>query len=157
MRRNQDGGIRISMSREAAEVLRDLPTRMRAVLERPDFASGPASRLFPKAYEDPEKEAEFQRLLGDDLRHRKLQSVATFENSLGKWKARGRKIEIQVDASAFDLWLGFVNDMRLVLGAALDIQNDEWGRSFDPTHPRASEFELLHYLSWLEESLLAAR
>ena len=63
---------------------------------------------------------------------------------------------LQIRATDFDLWLCFINDMRLVLGTELDIEDEGWGDAFDPNHPQAPELAPLHYLSWLQEELLGA-
>jgi hypothetical protein len=83
--------------------------------------------------------------------------VSTFESTLEDWKLRRGRIEIRIQAEQFELWLGFVNDMRLLLGTELDIRDDGWSlRDIDPLHPQAQDFFLLHYLSWLEQELLEA-
>jgi hypothetical protein len=47
--------------------------------------------------------------------------------------------------------------MRLVLATALDVQDESfWRRPLDESAPHAREAALLHYLSWLEEVLIAA-
>ena len=155
--RQKNGSLVVSVPQLDAFVLRELPARLRNLLERPDFASRVVQRLFPAAYKDPSKDAEYQKLLGDDLLRRKRESIALFEKTLENWKLRGRRVEITISEADFELWLGFVNDMRLVLGTELDIQDESWGQNFDPDHPQAQDFALLHYLSWLEEELLQAK
>ena len=108
---------------------------------------------------------EFAPLLAEDAKIRsilkkKLESVKLFEDTLRNTRsvrAQGEDaVELTVKPAEFELWLGFVNDMRIVLGTELDIQEDGWSENFDPEHPKASDFALLHYLSWLEEELLRA-
>jgi hypothetical protein len=46
--------------------------------------------------------------------------------------------------------------MRLVLATALDVEDESfWKRPLEESGPRAMEAALLHYLSWLEEVLIA--
>ena len=160
VRRKADGTFGVLLDEETGDVLRELPQRLRSVLERPDVAEKVAARLFPKAYSDPKEEAEYRRLLGKDLLRKKLESVKVFERTLKRWEPvkldKRKAVEVTVRPEELELWLGFVNDMRLVLGTELDIQDESWGQHFDPDHPQAQDMALLHYLSWLEEELLAA-
>ena len=156
VRREKNGLLRISLDPGTAEVLRDLPRRLRALLTRPDFGDRVVQRLFPRAYKTEAEEVEYRELLGNDLLKRKLDSVDVFEKTLRAWKEGGLQVQLTVTPEDFELWLGFVNDMRLVLGTELDIKDESWGHTFDPSHPQANDMALLHYLSWLEEELLRA-
>ncbi len=141
--------------------LEELPRELRAVLEKPDFSDAVVARLFPQAYrDDAEKEAEYQRLLRDDLLRRKLEGVEAFERTL-----RGRKEKkmlglalTRVDLTEEDLalWLGFLHDMRLVIGTRLDITDETWEKGVDPADPHAGELLLLHRLAFIEEAILEA-
>ena len=97
---------------------------------------------------------------GDDIREdiirRKLESVAMFERTLREWKVGRRRVSIRIDQEGFDLWLGFVNDMRLVLGTELGIKADDWSQTFVPSANETHTLALLHFLSWLEEELVRA-
>lgn len=157
VRRQKDDSLVVTLPVEEADLLRDLPGRLRGLLENPDFSDRCVQRLFPTTYSDPEKEAEHRRLLGDYLIQSKLRCVEAFELSLKSSTLRRRRVELRITAGDFELWLGFVNDMRLLLGTELDIHDDNWSLTFDVAHPRVQDLALLHYLSWLEESLLHAR
>ena len=152
-----DGGLVVTMPEVEAMVLCSLPLRLREVLESPDFPQKTVARLFPSAYKDKAKEAEYRKLLGDDLRRRKLEGIALFEKTFAAWKRRGDRVQFVLEPGGFDLWIGVVNDMRLLLGTELGIEDESWGRDFDPEHPQAGELALLHYLSMVEERLLSAR
>ena len=154
VRRRNDGSLSLSFPPREALLLQTLPGQLRALLEDPDFTDRAVERLFPPAYDDPEKEAEYRKLLGDDLRRRKLDCVDAFEATLRDSRTGIRGVEVTIKPEEFALWLGFVNDMRLVLGAKLDIQDDDWCRDFEPAAAGSPELALLHYLSWLEEELL---
>jgi hypothetical protein len=156
--RLKDGGLRIALNPDFASTLQELPERLRRVLVRSDFADRVTRRLFPRAYqeEEEEKEAEYRKLLGDDLLKHKLESVKAFEHTLKSWEEVRGEVHLNLAADDFELWLGFVNDMRIVLGTELDIQDDSWERDFDPSHPQAEDMALLHCLGWLEELLLEA-
>lgn len=46
-----------------------------------------------------------------------------------------------------------LNQIRLVLGTALDVSEDE-SIDVDDDHPLVAEYHLYHYLSWLLENAL---
>ena len=156
VRREKNGTLLVSMDKQTAEILGELPRRLRSVLERPDFADRVVQRLFPPAYRTQKEETEYRKLLGSDLLKRKLESVEAFEKTLRGRKDGVLQVQLRVVAEDVELWLGFVNDMRLLLGTELDIRDESRGHTFDPSHPQAADMALLHFLSWLEEELLKA-
>jgi hypothetical protein len=157
IRRRQNGTYVVTLDLYEALLLRSLPDRLRRLLESPEVDARVARRFFPPAYRDSQKNREYRRLLGDDLRRRKLAGVETFENTLRNLRRKGRQVEIRIRTEEYDLWLAFVNDMRVLLGVELDIRDDDWGsEEFDPESPHAEDLALLHYLSWLEEALISA-
>lgn len=154
--RKESGGFTLSLDRDSAEVLRQLPSQLRQLLERDEFAEGLTARLFPRAYEDETLDAEYRQLAGGDLRQRKLETIAAFEKTLKGSKRQKKVTTVTLDEKAFALWLGFLNDMRLVLATALDIRDESWERELDLEDPQAGPMALLHYLTQLEEILLQA-
>jgi hypothetical protein len=156
IRRERDDSLTVRLPLGEALILKELPARLETLLDDPDFTDRTVARLFPPAYADEKKEAEYRRLVGADIRQRKLDCVRAFEGSLRRCKAKLTGVEIRVRPEEFELWLGFVNDMRILLGTELDITEDGWEKDFHPDHPRANDLALLHYLSWLEEELLRA-
>ena len=157
VRKDNDGSCTVSLPKDDALLFEVLPQRLRSLLDQPDFSNRMAQRLFPPAYrDDPDREAEYRRLLGDDLAQRKREHIRAFERTLEDCTRTGQRVEIHIEASEYELWLGFVNDMRLMLAVELGIEEEGWGEHFDPTHPKAGEMALLHHLSWLQEELLAA-
>jgi Domain of unknown function (DUF2017) len=156
VRRAKSGALTLSLPHVEALVLRDLPARLRAVLEREAFRDRLVERLFPRAYREEASEAEYRKLVGDELVARKLEGVKTFEETLAACRQRRKEVEITITPEQFQLWLGFVNDMRLLLGTELDVDESFFKQPFDPGHPRAADVALLYYLGWLEEELLRA-
>jgi len=143
------------------EDLEKLPARLRAVLEKGDLADRATARLFPPAYrDDPKAEEDYQHLLRDDLLRRKLEGVEAFERTFRARRHRKflfgvKLVEIDLSDEDLSLWLGFLHDMRLVIGSALDITDETWERGI-PDGPDAAEYALLHRLAVMEESILAA-
>jgi hypothetical protein len=149
------GGFTLTLEPEEAAILLSLPGRLRRVLQDPDFTDRVVRRLFPPTYGDAELEAEHRRLLGEDLTRMKLQALEAFERSLEKKRKRDNRVEVTIEESQFDLWLSFVNDMRVLLGTELDIRDDSWHEmALDPDDPRAGDLALLEYLTWLEAALI---
>ncbi|MCH7788125.1 MAG: DUF2017 family protein [Acidobacteria bacterium] len=75
-------------------------------------------RLFPAAYpEHPELDAEYRRLVGDDLLARKLDAIDVVEAALTSGELK--------DDEAFFAWMGSLNDLRLVLGSKLEVDGSD--------------------------------
>ena len=154
--RQKNGSFVIRMPPVALECLHALPQRLRALLDNPDFNDRVVQRLFPVAYKDPQREAEYRQLLGDDLRQRKLEAIGVFEAILAESRLKRRRATMTIAAEHFGACLHVVNDMRLLLGTEMDIREDIWEKDIDPADPRSESLILLHFLSFFEESLLQA-
>lgn len=124
-------------------MLRSLPAQVRHLIATDDPS---VRRLFPPAYaEDPKEEAEYRRLMGDQL--------------LESHQASMRILEETVDADHLDddqaqAWLGALNDFRLVLGTSLDVT--ETFEQLPATDPRAPAMATYAYLSMLQDWLVEA-
>jgi hypothetical protein len=161
-RKEEGGGWSALVLTGAFFDIEGLPGRMRAVLEDPDFSDRALRRLFPSTYRNnPAAEAECQRLLRDDLLRHKRECLAAFERTV----QAGTEIQgssgfsfLQMDLSDEDLalWLGFLHDLRIVIGTALDIRDDDWNERVTPDDPHYQEFALLEGLAHLEQTILDA-
>ena len=126
-------------------MLRSLPAQLREILPTDDPAVG---RLFPPAYpDDPERSAEYRRLVRDDLLAGHLGALQVMESTLD---AR-RLTEEQLVA-----WLSALNDLRLVLGTKLDVTEATYEREIPEGDPDAPGLALYLYLGWLEEQVVEA-
>ena len=151
--RSRSGDLRLRLPAEERELLRGLPAQLRALLD--DEPEDPSlRRLFPPAYaapgEDPEHgryEAEYRRLMGDELRTKRVEALAVLEETVDA----ERLSEEQAGS-----WLSALNDLRLVLGTTLDVSEDMFEDEIDPADPNAAALALYGYLSWLEEQLVEA-
>jgi hypothetical protein len=130
-------------------VLRTLPAQLRALLEDPaagddDPARG---RLFPPAYwDDTERDADYQRLMHDDLVASKLAAAEIVESTVDSSRLSGEELIA---------WMGALNDLRLVLGTRLDVTEDP-ADAPDDDSPQAPAYALYSYLGWLQEQVVAA-
>ncbi len=98
-----------------------------------------ARRLYPVAYQNsPEMEMDFQKLTREPLTNHHRQNLTTFEKTLVKSELT------QDEALA---WMSALNDMRLILGTALDIDEDQvTPTEDDPNYEGFVVYDLLTYL-----------
>jgi hypothetical protein len=138
IRRRPDGGFDLDLPPGERNLLRSLPAALREVVTGDDPA---ADRLFPPAHpEDPLREEEYRRLTREGLVAKRLSAVETVERTIDASR---------LDDEELSAWLGALNDLRLVLGARLEITEEDAERELDPTDPRAPAMSLYHYLTWL--------
>jgi hypothetical protein len=145
VRRTRRGDFQLRLPAEEREVLRSLPGQLRDLLDSEDPA---LARLFPPAYEDdPERSAEFERLMKEDLRAGHLASLEVMEATIDAERLN----EEQILA-----WLGALNDLRLVLGTRLDVTEELYDEGVAADDPRAPVYAIYIYLGWLEEQVVEA-
>jgi Domain of unknown function (DUF2017) len=149
--------VRVRLALDEVAVLRGLPDQLRTVLG--EGQDEPVNRrLFPPAYldvADVERDAEYRRLVHDDLVKEKLANLDLVTGSLERGSTSVRRFTVELTEEEAAAWLGVLNDLRLALGVRLDITEDYDGE-VDDTDPNAPAFRLLSYLGWLEEQLLDA-
>ena len=149
--------VRVRLALDEVAVLRGLPDQLRSVLGEGE--DEPVNRrLFPPAYldvADVERDAEYHRLMHDDLIREKLANLDVVTGSLERGSASVRRWTVELTDEEAAAWLGVLNDLRLALGVRLDITEDYDG-VVDDADPNAPAFRLLSYLGWLEEQLLDA-
>ncbi|MFF6961050.1 DUF2017 family protein [Streptomyces sp. NPDC008317] len=125
------------------------------------FADGPTkppedpalARLFPSAYEETADAAEFRRFTENDLRARKREDALAVLRALD---AGGPLIRLSADEAR--QWLGTLNDLRLSIGARLEVSEDERSELYhlpdeDPRKPLMLAFQ---WFGLLQETLLEA-
>jgi Domain of unknown function (DUF2017) len=144
--RTGKGDIRLRLPRDERALLRSLPAELRRLLvEAPEDPS--LERLFPHAYDDAESEAEYRRLMGDELLEGRRRALRVIEETLDQDRLTKEQAES---------WLTALNDLRLVLGTRLDVTEDMLLERLRPDDPNAFEISLYAYLSWLQEQLVDA-
>jgi len=163
-------GGKLTLKLDAAEfgVLSQLFDQMAELLEHPESEAGadplakmlnmsgstqisedPAlARLFPDGYSDDEHaSADFRRFTEQDLRGQKLSALATVRGTLSGWTGKS-----SITAQQAQDWLKAINDLRLVLGTRLEI-NDEAETDFEADEPG---IHLYNYLTYLQGTLIDA-
>jgi len=140
------GEIELRLSREERKLLVGLATELRSLLEG---ESGDPSlrRLFPPAYEDEGDERAYRDLMGSELLSGRREALELL--------ARTAK-QKRLSAEEADAWLRALNDLRLVLGTRLDVQEDTLLGDVPSDDPRAQGLAVYGYLSWVQEQLVAA-
>jgi hypothetical protein len=113
------GDFKLRLGSDERALLATLPDQMEALLSGdPDSGDGGAGmvRLFPPAYlEEAELDAEYHRLMRDELVRRRLDAVATLRDTVDG---------DHLTAEQLHAWARVLNDVRLVLGTLLDVSED---------------------------------
>jgi hypothetical protein len=146
MERGRDGGIELRLSRDERALLLGLAADLRESL---DGEAGDASlrRLFPPAYDEEQDERSYRELMGNELLDGRRQALELLARTADQEHLSAREA---------DAWLRALNDLRLVLGTRLDVQEDTFLDELWPNDPRAPELAVYGYLSWLQEQLVEA-
>ncbi|NUP50056.1 MAG: DUF2017 domain-containing protein [Catenulispora sp.] len=103
------------------------------------------ARLFPNAYEDADEAGEFRRLTEPDLREGKR---AAARQVLAVLEGYAAGDEVSLDAEQARVWLGAVNDIRLVLAVWLEIEDDD-DDPFERIKPEDDRYEIVAIYHWL--------
>jgi hypothetical protein len=148
VRRSSDGfAVRLSAAERA--LLHSLPDQLRSLLLETGDVDDPAlRRLFPPvSRDDDELNAEFERLVRDDLLAERLETLDTLE------RTAGAEVLTEDELVA---WLAALNDARLVLGVRLELTEETTERDFAGDDPRAQTYGVYLFLSFLEEQVVEA-
>jgi hypothetical protein len=146
LRRTKAGNYQLRLSKAERDLLRSLPGQVRELIDSTDPADPSVRRLFPPAYRNEEKaEADYQNLMHDDLLEHHRQALIVMEETID-----ADHLEEEQVVS----WLSALNEVRLVLGTNLDV--NEGQQPVSPSDPLAPGLALYGYLSWLEEQVVEA-
>ena len=139
-----------------ASILRGLPDQLRALLADPQANRAVIDRLFPASYADPDEEAACRELLGAGLleERREMLDAVDLELSAGTPEEGGLRIDLA--GPQIDLWLRFLNDVRLVLATDLGLDAAEEDEEPGPEELADPKRALLEYLGGLESILVEA-
>ena len=110
------------------------------------------ARLLPDAYGDDDSDAnrEFRRYTDADLRAGKRQHAGAV---LATLPAAGGRLTL--DREQADAWLGFLNDVRLVMGTRLEVTEETDPDALTDDDPRLPALQVYAWLGWLQETLVS--
>jgi len=124
--RLRDGSYRLRFDPQERALLATLPDQMTALLLSGETEAA-AVRLFPPAYaDDAAMDAEYQSLMREELVRRRLEAVETLRASADE------EVLTEEQLSA---WVRVLNDVRLVLGTVLDVNEEESVLDVEPDAP----------------------
>jgi len=139
VKRLRSGRYELRLSAPERDLLRDLPRQLKELMAETDDPS--LRRLFPPAYiDDPEGEAEYRRLVGEDLLAGRQAALDTMAATVDA---------TELDEAQITAWLSCLNDLRLVLGTQLDVSEDE-APADTPIH------QVYYYLTMMEDAVINA-
>jgi hypothetical protein len=149
VKRTRKGDYLLRIPSSERELLRTLPAQLRELLTGGDAATDPAlRRLFPPAtMDDAQINAEFDRLMRDDLSAEKLAAIDTFERTVDAQR---------LSEDELTSWLAAINDLRLVFGVRLNVTEETTAANYDPEDPLAQLYAVYLYLTFLEDHLISA-
>lgn len=141
--RSRDGTFKLHLGAQERELLRTLPGQLLELFGTNDPS---LRRLFPPAYtDDPDREAEYQRFMADDLEARHRAALETLAHTADHAKLTEEELTA---------WMAALNELRLVLGTRIDVQEDM--ADVDEDDPRAPAFHLYGYLTYLQGEVVEA-
>jgi hypothetical protein len=146
---NGTGGVEVRLPSGLRDVLRSLCDQLETLLTTEDRSSDPAlARLSPAAYpDDPLRELEFEQMAGDDLAAGRLAALRELRDTAGA--------DVLEEEQAL-AWLRTLNDLRLVLGARLDVTEESGVEDFAGDEASSAAFELYGALGMIQGELLLA-
>lgn len=151
VRAHGDGFV-VDLGDDETALVRRLIGELRQMLTADDPAGESAvllRRLFPTAHaDDPEAEAEYQRLMREELVASRLASFEIVDTALG---GDGR-----LDEPGMIAFMQSVNSLRLVLGTMLGVTDDPDVDEVEAGFEQTPEYALYTYLSWLLEHCVRA-
>lgn len=145
-------GYVVNLEREELDLIVHFVDELRTLLLADDPNTRAVSRrLFPPAYHlagDAEADAEYQRLMRDELVASRLAAMQQVDTAL----TSGREL----DEAGMHGLLQSLNAVRLVLGTLLDVGEDHFPGAVDDDDPMVGEYHLYEFLSFLLDSAVHA-
>jgi hypothetical protein len=143
--------LRLRLEPGEVEVLRQLIDELLDVLRGEEADDRVSQRLFPDAYDSAEDTAAYNELVSDQLRRDKIGSLQGVRNDLGR-----DGVDITLSRPSSERWLTVLTDVRLALGTRLEMTEQKMAADLDPQDPQAPWLAVLHWLGWVQESMLQA-
>lgn len=153
--RRHGDAIRATFAKGELELLRSLRDQLRDALAAPDPDDPVIKRLFPPAVlGDPEAERELRAMLVDDLLASRLAGLDALVDLLDRGTPHRGAVRLDLVDDEPLLVLGVLNDVRLAIGARIDIEALDRGSLADGD-PVQYRLAVMDHLGWWQEQLLA--
>lgn len=144
--------------RSLLQLFGELRDTLLANSEVSDTSTDKFRRLFPTAYhDDPELDVEYQRLMKGELLASRLDSLSSARTALEQTPDDDTII---LTSHELDVFTRSINNLRLVLGTMLDVQeNDDSDLISDDANddPARRHRHLYLYLGWLLDWAVTAQ
>ena len=145
--------VRISLDEHEAGLLRSIVGEMQQLLEADGDHRDPVlNRLFPAASDSEEDARSYREMVGGELKTGKLESLAIVQDTLG---AQG-PVEEDISLEATERWMIALTDLRLAIGTRIGVTEEMMAAPLDPDDPNVGYLSVLHWLGWVQESLIEA-
>jgi hypothetical protein len=142
----RDGRYRVRLGEPERDALHGLCDELRELIEADDDAA--IGRLYPAAYgDDADASAEYDGLVRGSLTAGKLESLRLVQETVEAER---------LDHEQLEAWCGALNDLRLVLGERIGVTEDMYVAGVDERDPRAPQYALYTWLTWLQGSVVEA-
>ena len=144
-------GYRCNLDSDERYLIRRLVGEVRELLATTDPNDPKMMRLFPPAYaneDDAEADAEYRRLMHDELVASRLDSLSTIDEFLADDTDDSAPVEYMTQEQLHAMSKS-LNSVRLILGTLVGISDDDEEEAPDVNRETMA---LYHYLSWLLES-----
>lgn len=149
--RSRGGSSILELDPHERGLMRQLVAEMRTLLEADlPRADDVTRRLFPDASDDPREAEGFRELVGEELRADKLKALNAVDEQLEEGSPG-----IALEPGAVQGLLSVLTDMRLAIGTRLGVTEETMGVEPDPSDPDAPALAVLHWLGWVQESVLS--
>lgn len=142
--RRARGGVEVRLGDGERDVLTRIIDDLAADL-------GSAERTSPRAYDDPDLEAEYASWTRPAIAEGRRADVAAVRESIASGGDRRR-----LDEGAALQWLRVLNHLRLVAGARLGIDADGWEERMPDAAADREELAMLEVLGWMQEAMITA-
>jgi len=136
--------VELRLDRREREILLRILDELREGL-------GDDPRTRPRAYDDPELDADYQRYSRPEVEEVRNADIEAVRTALSAGDDRFRLSEDEALA-----WIRALNHLRLVAGARLGIENDGWEERSDDRLLEREEYAMLVTLGWVQENVVAA-
>ncbi len=147
--------IRLQLRPQEVDLLVRLAGELRTALEEPGPDDPVAARLFPPAVlGDPDADREVRDLLADALLADRLAGLESVLELVARGRRSKGRLVVDLEEDEPLLVLGVLNDIRLAIGARIDIEAIDRDRVAEHD-PVAYPIAVMDHLGWWQEQLLA--